>query len=282
MKSKSFNLAKSAGRPVTLGRIMTVCGLSIAAYATPHYAAADYAFANVGVQYLDWTDKTVSKTSHSGLGKKKSFPYMEFEGGAGGSWGDIYGFIDFENPGKDPNNAADPARDSRTAFKVVGRLKMTEVSGLPVMLYGRFYNFNDNGFTDQDRMIGLGTDVSAGKLSIKPFVAFRNEYKTNVSGKANGGMIGFTASYPLQVMDKNVRLSWWHDTEFGRKDPFLVMADGNGTRVTGSSVGHNGGIGAFYNINKQMTAGISYRYAYNKLGTVGLSDGLIYSLKYNF
>lgn len=65
-------------------------------------------------------------------------------------------------------------------------------------------------------------------------------------------------------------------------DPFLVMADGNGNRVTGSSVGHNGGIGAFYNINKQATAGISYRYAYNKLGTVGLSDGLIYSLKYNF
>lgn len=61
MQSNLLNTA--VGRPVTLGRVMAVCGLAVAAYATPQYAAADYAFANVGVQYLDWTDKTVSKTS---------------------------------------------------------------------------------------------------------------------------------------------------------------------------------------------------------------------------
>lgn len=55
-------------------------------------------FANINVNYLDWSHRTVQKSKNTT--HKKDFAYIELEGGANFKWGELYGFIDLENPFK--------------------------------------------------------------------------------------------------------------------------------------------------------------------------------------
>ena len=48
-----------------------------------------------GLHYLDWTSRTTEKTSNKS--HKDDFGYLELEGGANFSWGEMYGFFDWEN-----------------------------------------------------------------------------------------------------------------------------------------------------------------------------------------
>ena len=71
-------------------------------------ASADYlyGFGNVSINRLDWTNKTEKNTAHD------DFTYLELEGGAGFTWGEVYGFIDLENPHKSSERWS-PCRDER-------------------------------------------------------------------------------------------------------------------------------------------------------------------------
>ncbi|HIF7720951.1 TPA: outer membrane protein OmpK, partial [Escherichia coli] len=52
-------------------------------------------FADIGIHYLDWTSRTTEKSSTKS--HKDDFGYLELEGGANFSWGEMYGFFDWEN-----------------------------------------------------------------------------------------------------------------------------------------------------------------------------------------
>jgi len=68
----------------------------------------NYSWFDVSVNYLDWSSGTENRTG----GSKADFTYLEFEGGMGWDWGELYFFTDWENPGKsfDKNDAPDDGR----------------------------------------------------------------------------------------------------------------------------------------------------------------------------
>ena len=54
-----------------------------------NFLNSSYSFANVSINYLDWTSGTTDRDPY-----KKDFPYLEVEGGVGWDWGDFYFFSD--------------------------------------------------------------------------------------------------------------------------------------------------------------------------------------------
>lgn len=243
--------------------------------------ADGWSFANTSINYLDWSKPTENRTNKGPFGNKKDFTYLELEGGKGGDWGDVYGFFDLENPTNKNNNTADFRADRRTAAKVVGRYNLTKIGDTPVQLYAHVYDFRDNGFYDQNRVLGLGTALSSGDFWVKPFLGVHQELKSNVGAQVNGGMGGWVLGYNFKAFGQPFMLTQWHETEFGRKNQYLTMADG-GKVVTASKTAMNGAVSLWWTPVKQFTAGVSYRYANNKLGVAGYESGLIYTAKYNF
>lgn len=114
-------------------KILAAVAAAVALVPAAH-ADDNWSFKNVSVNHLAWSDHTLNQTGKGPFGVKKDFTYLELEGGAGGKWGDVYGFFDVENPTKDAHNAADSAMDRRYAMKVVAHYNLTEAGGLPVQL----------------------------------------------------------------------------------------------------------------------------------------------------
>ena len=94
-----------------------------------------YSFKDVSVNYLDWTKQT-EKSSF-----QRDFGYLELEGGAGFSWGDIYGFADLENPTRSYDGI--PMSNKRYVFKPVMDLKLLDSSWY---LYAQDYNLYSKDF----------------------------------------------------------------------------------------------------------------------------------------
>ncbi|MDL4863437.1 outer membrane protein OmpK, partial [Halomonas elongata] len=99
-------------------RLASLSGLLLAAATLPASASSDdaasaltpqWSFANVSVNYLDWSDGTQQRTANNAA--KGDFFYLELEGGLGFDWGEFYGFYDFENPQND--TLEDDTRDNR-------------------------------------------------------------------------------------------------------------------------------------------------------------------------
>lgn len=241
----------------------------------------NWSFKNVSINHLAWSDHTLNQTGKGPFGVKKDFTFLELEGGMGGKWGDVYGFFDIENPTKDSHNAADTAMNLRYAMKVVGHYNLTEAGGLPVQFYGHVYNFMDDGFRNQNHVVGLSTSVSSGGFWIKPFLGAHYEMKTGLGTQYNGTMGGWLLGYNFKAMDQSFMVTQWHETEMGRKSDYLQMAR-DGAVVTASKTAHNGAVSLWWNATPTFTTGITYRYAKNKLGSATYQDGLIYTAKINF
>ena len=75
--------------------LLTLTLSSILAIPVVSHAEFKGGFADIGVHYLDWTSRTTEKSSTKS--HKDDFGYLEFEGGANFSWGEMYGFFDWEN-----------------------------------------------------------------------------------------------------------------------------------------------------------------------------------------
>lgn len=252
-----------------------------AAFAPTAHADDDWSFKDVSVNHLDWTGSTESRTSKGPFTQKKDFTYLELEGGMGGKWGDLYGFFDVENPDKDSHNAGDSAMDRRYAMKAVAHINMTELGGVPVQLYAHIYNFMDDGFRDQNNVLGLSTAYNNGGFWIKPFLGAHYETKTDLGTQYNGLMTGWVFGYSFKAWDQSFMVSSWHETELNRKDSYLVMAR-DGDIVTANKTAQNGALSLWWNATPHITTGVTYRYAKNKLGWAAYQDGFIYTARYNF
>lgn len=57
-----------------------------------------YAFKDVSFNAFGWTQRTKDHTAPGPIGRKRNFNYVELQGGMGGAWGDVYGYLDIENP----------------------------------------------------------------------------------------------------------------------------------------------------------------------------------------
>ncbi|SUX29481.1 outer membrane protein OmpK [Chromobacterium vaccinii] len=249
----------------------------LAASALAH--AGDYSFGNVSFNQLNWSDSTLDKTQAAPFGAKRNFQYLEAEGGMGRSWGDLYGFFDLENWNR--NDTEMPAGDRRYTTKVVARFNITDIGGVPVKLYTHVYDTRGHNFFDQNRVLGLGTDLSFGRVWFKPFLGMHQELKWQEGAHRNGWMAGYVAGFDFNAFGQPFSMTQWHETEFDRNENhFTTVAQPGGT--VQKRTGQNGAVALWWNPTKSFTAGVQYRYAINKLGVAGNENAMIYSAKYNF
>jgi hypothetical protein len=223
-------------------------------------ASAEYRFgsANVSLNYLDWSQGTENKSP------KEDFAYAEIEGYAAHSWGDIYAFFDVENPGK-------TGHDVRSAGKAVVNRYLWDTK---ISVYGHLYNFTAHGFSEQNRVLGLGYSLEGKGWWFKPFLGLNDVSQTYFSG-LNGYMGGFVWGYNFVVAGQNFMAAQWHEYEFARRRSY---AAGQG----GSTSSHNGAVSLWWNAPRNFSLGVQGRYAHSKLGTAGSLGAMIYSLKYLF
>lgn len=239
-----------------------------------------YAFKDVSFNAFGWTQRTKDHTAPGPIGRKRNFNYVELQGGMGGAWGDVYGYLDIENP---LNNVAEanPARDRRYVAKVIGNIRLAQAGGLPIHLRAQVYSINDNGFYDQNRVLGLSTTLAGAGWWVKPFFGLHQESKTGVGSHGNGQMLGWSASYRFKIGGESFALSNWHEIELNRKAAYLRMSR-DGKVLLGSRTGQNGALGLDWSATPSVTLGVRYRYASNKLGYAGYQDGFILSARYSF
>ncbi|MBF7052873.1 ion channel protein Tsx [Halomonas sp. KAO] len=236
-----------------------------------------WSFANVSANYLDWSSGSETRTASNAA--KSDFVYLELEGGAGYSWGEFYGFLDFENPGNDRFDEDSGGKDNfRTAAKVTTHLYMGET---PFSVYAHVYDFRDYGFEarEQDQILGLGyRHTFDNGLWFKPFLGAARVQSDGFTGM-NGFMAGWVAGYDFSVLDQAFSLTQWHEQTFDRDDDYLRQ---NYIGDKAGEVGTNGALSLWWHPHRRLTAGVQYRYADNKLGTPGqYQNAMIYTLKFN-
>ncbi|SHH71898.1 outer membrane protein OmpK [Ferrimonas marina] len=253
---------------------LAVAGAAALALSAPASAEYLYGFGSVSVNYLDWTDKTIDRNTIDGNKTKTDFLFLEAEGGAGFTWGDVYGFIDLENPfaGSDKSNSGDA---TRVAIK--GTMGIN--TGIEnVQFYAQNYSIMDSsGFYENNQVYGVRYNIfTESGFWMKPFIGVH--YAANNFGFAdwNGGMAGYVLGYDFKIGSQKFSVSQWHETEFARDDAYGE----NG--VHESNTGHNGAVALWWHLPNNVTTGLQYRYADAKLGNAAYQDGLIYTVKYNF
>jgi hypothetical protein len=240
----------------------------------------DTAFFDVSINYQDWNPDTEANTQKGPIGQKADYAYLEAEGGLHRSWGELYGFLDIENPTYGTHeNGVNQSR--RYAFKGSARYNITEALGLPVQLFLQIQDLNDADFHDQHCVLGVATSLAKDNFTIKPFVGIHQENKSNVGAQINGNTLGWTLTYNFSHWGESLSITNWHEIEWGRDRKYLVMAD-NGKLVIGSDTSQNGAVGLMWNINKRLTTGLSYRYLSNKLSSAAFQDAFVYTARVYF
>lgn len=236
-----------------------------------------WSFANVSVNYLDWSNGTEARTASNA--PKSDFMFLEIEGGAGFSWGEFYGFFDFENPTNDQFDESSGGKDNfRTAGKITSHIYLGDS---PLSIYAHLYDFRDYGFEsrEQDQILGLGyrTTFDNG-LWFKPFIGAARVQSNSYTGM-NGFMAGWVAGYDFSALNQNFSVTNWHEQTFGRDDEYLEQ---NYVGDKAGSVGTNGALSLWWHPSDLITTGIQYRYSDNKLGTPDdYQNAMIYSVKLN-
>ncbi len=222
------------------------------------FAAYQWGFGDMSFNHLSWDQGTQNKST------KRDFNYLELEGGGQFSWGELYGFFDSENPGKSND-------EIRSATK--GSIRYN-ICNSNFSLYSHVYNFSSFGFSEQNRIYGFGYQILGKDWFFKPFLGAHEVSQTYFSGM-NGFMAGWTLFWSFKISGESFTAIDWHEIEFERN---LIYAASNGD----SRTSHNGAASIWWNPRADISAGLQWRYAVNKLGTPGALNALIESLKYNF
>ena len=232
-----------------------------------------YGFSNVSVNYLDWSNGTTDRTN----GTKTDYFYIEAEGGAGYDWGDVYGFIDIENPTK-MHKSYDAGKQSADAFRVSAKGTIAVNMGdTNFNYYGQIFSLTDSsGFATQNYVLGVSYNYRHDSgFWVNPFLGVHYQ---NDPGSAffNGGMAGWVGGYDFNLGGQKFSVTNWNEIEFARDSAYAEAA------WVGSHYGLNGALAAWWHPTPQLTTGIQYRYADHKLGDNGYDNGIVYTVKYNF
>ncbi|MBV7314929.1 ion channel protein Tsx [Shewanella sp. NIFS-20-20] len=233
-----------------------------------------YGFSNVSVNYLDWSDGTTERTG----GYKEDFVYLEVEGGAGYDWGDVYGFVDFENPTKGEWRKADETvKEKAEAFRIAAKGSVAiNMGDSNFNYYGQLYSLSDSsGFYEQNVTLGVSYDYNTDfGLWVKPFIGAHYVHNNFIGAGFNGYMGGWVLGYNFELAGQSMMITNWNEIEFDRADEYKG-ANGNGT-------GLNGAVALWWTPTPKFTAGVQYRYADHKLGAATYQNAVIFSAKYNF
>jgi hypothetical protein len=266
-------------------------GVVAAVAAVPASAEYLYGFGGVYLDYQKWDHEFTSNNGDANSSRNKAV--LGIEGGAGFTWGEIYGFYDYENFNKG-DGEKHGASLKGTAHVYLGDTGAS--------LYGQVYDTGSGGFAEHNRVVGFGyTDLVSDNGFFKPWIGVHHVSTTgticngnqvpdtgpdaipgstacsqpteNVSGW-NGYMAGWTAAYNFNVAGQQFSTVNWNEIEFAR--------NGRYAQSQGGKEGVNGGLSLFWHPVKNVKTGITYRYTYNKLGIKGWNDFAIYRVQYDF
>ncbi len=273
-------------------KMLALAATTVAAMSAPAAAEQYYGFANVSVNYLDWSEGTVDRSTAEG-GQKADFVYLEVEGGAGYDWGDVYGFIDFENPTKG-DWGYDAGEDAAEAFRIAAKGTVAvNIGESNWNYYGQLYSIADSsGFYEQNIVLGVSYDINTDfGLWVKPFVGAHYVHNNFIGAGFNGGMAGWVLGYNFKIGGQDFMITNWNEIEFARADEYRGFCaadtcggpgDAGWVETNGDSTGLNGAVALWWNATSKFTLGLQYRYADNKLGTPAYQNAAIFSAKYNF
>ncbi|QLE87864.1 ion channel protein Tsx [Shewanella sp. Scap07] len=253
-------------------KMLALAATTLAAMSAPVAAEQYYGFANVSVNYLDWSEGTTERTN----GGKEDFVYIEVEGGAGYDWGDVYGFIDFENPTKG-DWGYDSTKDAAEAFRIAAKGTVAvNIGESNWNYYGQLYSIADSsGFYEQNLVVGLSYDINTDfGLWVKPFLGAHYVHNNFIGAGFNGAMGGWVLGYNFKLADQDFMITNWNEIEFARADEYGYNDN--------ADYGLNGAVALWWNATSKFTLGIQYRYAHNKLGSEAYQNAAIFSAKYNF
>ncbi len=196
-----------------------------------NFLNSSYSFANVSINYLDWTSGTTDRDPY-----KKDFPYLEVEGGAGWDWGDFYFFSDIENPGK--SWSGNPSDNRRFVIKPKLNIKLGE-SNWPFHVQDYYLKAKD--FYVNNFIPGIAYNyTNDSALWFQPFLGGHYQNSTYYTGW-NGYMTGWVFNYDFTFQGLDMALSQWHEYEFDRDREHYKLGDG--TRIgDGASTGTNGAL----------------------------------------
>ncbi len=233
----------------------------------------NYSWYDVSVNYLDWSSGTKSRSG------KANFTYLEFEGGMGWDWGELYFFTDWENPGKSFDTSEEP-RDGRWVIKPVLDINIPADEGdwwKNFQVHIQDYYLYSDGFRVNNLVLGLAYKFQIENFFIRPFIGFHyTDDNFNPAGW-NGYMAGWTFNYDFTLGSQKFSFSNWNEIEFDRNSDY-----GGSNSADGRSWGLNGALALWWHVTDHVTTGIQYRYADHKLGAATYQTGMIYTLKYNF
>lgn len=227
-----------------------------------------YSFGSINLHYLSWSDQTKESTPHT------DFAYLEAEGGAGWSWGEVYCLAAVENPTKSYDKEF--ATNRRYTLKPV--VNITIKDGFSVHLQD--FHFESRDFDIDNVYAGLAYKYARENFWIKTFATLHYQESTYYSGM-NGYAAGWVAKYDFALLGENFSVFNWHEMEFARDKKDYMLSDGTLVGNKGAD-GLNGALGFWWNVNKNYTLALQYRYAKHKLGFAPTQEGLITTLKIFF
>ncbi|MGL4523048.1 MAG: outer membrane protein OmpK [Bacilli bacterium] len=247
-------------------KFLAVVGIALASVSLS--ANAGYSFGNISVNKVDWSDGTSQRGGHL-----KDFDFIELEGGAGNEFGDIYGFVDFENFA-----SYGKVEDMQVSMKGVTTLN-TKVENLAV--YHQTFAFLSKDFKATDTVLGLSYQMRHESFSFRPFIGVQlsthnADFNTERFSGLNGGMMGWTAMYDFNIGEEKFQITNWNELTFARNADYLKLSG------DAKEFGVNGAVAAWWHISPRVSTGVQYRYADNRLGTNGRANGVIYTAKFNF
>ncbi len=236
-----------------------------------------YGFGSMYLDYQHWRDGANPITGPGGQDRAsgRNQAVLGLEGGAGFSWGEVYGFYDHENIGT-------AGEKEKTSVKGSAHIYLGD-SGLSA--YGQFYNHANANASEHNQVLGLGYTGLAGKgWFFKPWIGMHQIHKRENYGSAfnysgdNGYMAGWSAMYRFNEDWSFVN---WNEIEFDRAKE-VAAVEGGDSSIQGAAI-------IFYHLTQNFKMGVQYRYFENKLGVFGSSSGtqhygdaLIYRIAYDF
>lgn len=242
--------------------ILTAIALFSAAFAVPAMAT-DYNFGSVSLNHLNWVDATEDRSFHS------DFNFIEVEYGGGREWGTFYGFTDLERV--DEYNSIED-------YQISSKMSVAfNTSVKDVAVYTQAFTVLSDDFKTLDTVIGAQYQGLNGEnWSFNPFIGVQHSYTSNGFSGMNGLMAGWTAMYHFNAYDNNFSITNWTELTANRNGKYLAKSG------EAKEFSVNGGLGLWYHVTQDITTGIQYRYADNKLGTDINANAVIYTLKFNY
>lgn len=235
----------------------------------------NFTYLNTSLNYLDWSNGTVERVN----GTKDDFVYLELEGGGGFDWGDVYFFVDIENPTKGWHE--DAPDNTRLVAKPIFDITIADS---PWAIHIQSYYLKEDTFYVNNLVVGLSYKYANDDgFWIRPFFGPHQQESTYYDGM-NGYMTGWVFGYDFAVNGYDFSISQWHEYEFDRDEEHYKFTDEFGVEHRtgdGKSTGTNGALAIWWKINDDLTAGYQYRYANSKLGSIEYQTANIFTLKYN-